>query len=231
MEIKIVVSEDGSNTLYLPHLNETYHSLHGAVQESEHVFLKHGLMHLAQSKKKITVLEVGFGTGLNALLTYRLAMNEGIPIEYHSIEAFPLPEAIVKQLNYPTIFAAEKLDEFFHYLQSSAWDKDHRLGTNFIFHKYLTRLEDFNPAGLKADVVFYDAFAPGKQPEMWETDKFQKLHSLMNEGGILVSYCASGQFKRNLKDAGFMVETLPGPPGKKEMTRGLRNTEINLTEI
>jgi tRNA U34 5-methylaminomethyl-2-thiouridine-forming methyltransferase MnmC len=219
MEIKIVISEDGSNTLYLPELNETYHSLHGAVQESEHVFLKQGLMHFAQKSRKMTVLEVGFGTGLNALLTYRLAMNEGMQVDYHTIEAFPLPEEIVKQLNYPSIFAAEKLDEFFQYLHSCAWEKDHRLAADFIFHKYLTKLEDFNPPLLKADVVFYDAFAPSKQPEMWETDIFRKLYGLMNPGGILVSYCASGQFKRNLKAAGFKVESLPGPPGKKEMTR------------
>jgi tRNA U34 5-methylaminomethyl-2-thiouridine-forming methyltransferase MnmC len=160
---------------------------------------------------------------LNALLTHRLAMHEGLQIDYHTIEAFPLPEEIVRQLNYPAIFRAEKLDEFFQYLHSSAWNKDHRLAAGFIFHKYLTRLEDFNPPGLKADVVFYDAFAPGKQPEMWELDKFQKIYSLMNEGGVLVSYCASGQFKRNLKAAGFIVETLSGPPGKKEMTRGIRN--------
>ncbi|HXA02825.1 MAG TPA: tRNA (5-methylaminomethyl-2-thiouridine)(34)-methyltransferase MnmD [Cytophagaceae bacterium] len=222
MEIKIVVSEDGSNTLYLPHLNETYHSLHGAVQESEHVFLKHGIFHLSSSKKKLTVLEIGFGTGLNALLTYRLAINIGVQIDYHTIEAFPLKDEIVKQLNYPSIFAAEKLDEFFYYLHSCAWDKPHHLSANFIFHKYLTRLEEFNPQDLKADVVFYDAFAPGKQPEMWELDKFEKLHALLNPGGVLVSYCASGQFKRNLKAAGFIVESLPGPPGKKEMTRGVR---------
>jgi tRNA U34 5-methylaminomethyl-2-thiouridine-forming methyltransferase MnmC len=222
MEIKIVISEDGSNTLYLPHLNETYHSLHGAVQESEHVFLKHGLMHLAKENKKMTVLEVGFGTGLNALLSYRLAMNEGIQINYNTIEAYPLPEEIIRQLNYPTIFAAEKLDEFFRYLHSCDWDKDHRLSVNFLFHKYLTRLEDFNAGGLKADIIFYDAFAPGKQPEMWEPDKFEKIYSLLNKGGILVSYCASGQFKRNLKAAGFKIESLPGPPGKKEMTRGTK---------
>jgi tRNA U34 5-methylaminomethyl-2-thiouridine-forming methyltransferase MnmC len=222
MEIKIVVSEDGSNTLYLPELNETYHSLHGAVQESEHVFLKHGLIHFAQKSKKMTVLEVGFGTGLNALLTYRLAMNEGMQINYHTLEAFPLPEEIVKQLNYPSIFSAEKLDEFFQYLHSCTWEKDHGLGADFIFHKYLTKLEDFNPPELKADIVFYDAFAPGKQPEMWELDKFEKIYALMNPGGILVSYCASGQFKRNLKAAGFEVESLPGPPGKKEMIRGVK---------
>jgi tRNA U34 5-methylaminomethyl-2-thiouridine-forming methyltransferase MnmC len=222
MEIKIVISEDGSNTLYLPHLNETYHSLHGAVQESEHVFLKNGVCHLSSSKKKLTILEVGFGTGLNALLTYRLAMNEGIQIDYHTIEAFPLKDEIVKQLNYPTFFAAEKLDEFFYYLHSCVWNRSHQLSMNFLFHKYLTKLEEFNPADLKADVVFYDAFAPGKQPEMWEPDKFEKIYSFMNPGGVLVSYCASGQFKRNLKAAGFTIEALPGPPGKKEMTRGTR---------
>ncbi|MFL5730546.1 MAG: tRNA (5-methylaminomethyl-2-thiouridine)(34)-methyltransferase MnmD [Cytophagaceae bacterium] len=222
MEIKIVVSEDGSNTLYRPDLNETYHSLHGAVQESEHVFLKHGIMHLAQKKKNLSILEVGFGTGLNALLSYRLSMQEGLQIEYHTVEAFPLPDDLVKQLNYPSIFAAEKLDEFFQYMHACAWEKDHKLGSGFSFHKYLTRLEDFNPEGLKADVIFYDAFAPAKQPEMWEVDKFQKMYSLLNVGGILVSYCASGQFKRNLKAAGFAVEALQGPPGKKEMTRGVK---------
>jgi tRNA U34 5-methylaminomethyl-2-thiouridine-forming methyltransferase MnmC len=222
MEIKIVISEDGSNTLYLPQLNETYHSLHGAIQESEHVFLKHGICHVSATKKNLTVLEVGFGTGLNALLTYRLAISGALQIDYHTIEAFPLSDEIVKQLNYPAIFAAEKLDEFFNYLHSCAWNKSHRLNANFIFQKYLTRLEEFNPSALKADVVFYDAFAPGKQPEMWDLDKFEKIHALMNPEGILVSYCASGQFKRNLKSAGFTVESLPGPPGKKEMTRGVK---------
>jgi tRNA U34 5-methylaminomethyl-2-thiouridine-forming methyltransferase MnmC len=222
MEIKIVVSEDGSNTLYLPHLNETYHSLRGAVQESEHVFLKHGIDHLSSAKKKLTILEVGFGTGLNALLTYRLAMNDALQIDYHTIEAYPLSDEIVKQLNYPSFFASEKLDEFFHYLHSCTWNRSHKLSAHFIFHKYLTKLEEFNPGDLKADVIFYDAFAPGKQPEMWELDKFEKIYKLLSPGGILVSYCASGQFKRNLKAARFTVESLPGPPGKKEMTRGVK---------
>ena len=225
MEIKIVISEDGSNTLYLPHLNETYHSLHGAVQESEHVFLKYGVSHLSSAKKKLTILEVGFGTGLNALLAYRFAIDHAVQIDYHTIEAFPLKDEVVKQLNYPGIFAAEKLDEFFYYLHSCPWDKSHRMNSDFIFHKYLTRLETFDPESIKADVVFYDAFAPGKQPEMWEPDKFEKMYALMNPGGILVSYCASGQFKRNLKAAGFRVESLPGPPGKKEMTRGVKGTQ------
>ena len=215
---QLIQSEDGSHTIYLPELNETYHSTHGALQESRHVFIKYGLEEIAKNNKTITVFEVGFGTGLNALLTLQAAQQLGLTINYHTLEPYPLSEELVKGLNYPSFFEPE-LQKLFYRMHSVAFEEMIELTANFNFTKYKTTLQDFNTA-LKADVVYFDAFAPNKQPEVWSYSNLQKVYSLLRLEGILVSYCARGQFKRDLKALGLQVEALPGPPGKKEMTRG-----------
>jgi|SRR6185437_2597570 len=218
MSHQLIQSEDGSHTIYLPALNETYHSTHGALQESQHVFIKYGLEEAAKNTKELTVFEVGFGTGLNALLTLQKSIQSNLTINYHTLEPYPLSEELVKSLNYPSFFEPD-LQQLFYKMHNSAFEEVVELTSNFRFTKYKTTLQDFSKE-LKADVVYFDAFAPNKQPEVWSYSNLQKVYDLLNSHGILVSYCARGQFKRDLKALGMQVEALPGPPGKKEMTRG-----------
>lgn len=219
-EIKIIESGDGSHTLFHAALNETYHSMHGAVQESEHVFIQYGLEPLLSTKKMIKIFEVGFGTGLNAWLTYKKIANSEIKITYHSLEPYPLKEDIYTQLNYTKGSEDKNLQDFFLQLHHAEWDTEIELNNNFTLRKIKQTLEDYIVTDQNFDLVYYDAFAPSKQAEVWLPENIQKVYSLLNKEGILVTYCARGQFKRDLKEIGFLVETLPGPPGKKEMTRG-----------
>jgi tRNA U34 5-methylaminomethyl-2-thiouridine-forming methyltransferase MnmC len=225
MDIQVIISEDGSSTLYLPKMNESYHSFHGAVQESEHVFIKSGLEYISQSKKTVTIFEVGFGTGLNVLLTLIFARKHNLNIDYYSIEAFPLEQQIVEQLNYAEKINDSSAPDLFSKIHNSKWNSKELITEKFYLTKIHSKLEEADLSKIKADLVYFDAFAPSKQPEMWSEENFRKIKEAMNKGGVLVSYCASGQFKRTLKSLGFSIESLPGPPGKKEMTRGLINFE------
>jgi tRNA U34 5-methylaminomethyl-2-thiouridine-forming methyltransferase MnmC len=222
-EIKIVESEDGSHTLFHTGLNETYHSMHGAVQESEHVFIQAGLeQKIPAPENTLHIFEVGFGTGLNAWLTYKRVAGTDLKVVYHSIEPFPLGEEIYSKLNYVQTTEDEALRDFFSTLHKAPWNEEVTLNSNFTLKKIKSRLEEYQlPVGI-FDIIYYDAFAPSKQAEMWLPENIQKAHALLNKGGLLVTYCARGQFKRDLKAVGFLVETLPGPPGKKEMTRGVK---------
>lgn len=219
MEIKIVVSGDGSHTLYLPGMDETYHSLHGAMQETMHVFIEAGLNKFLEKKNHISILEIGFGTGLNALMTYRETLKKDIFIEYHTLEPFPLPAEIYRQLNYPSLIHEVGIAEVFSVLHESAAGDKITVSPRFSFVKYLAGIEAFNPSPFQVDLVYFDAFAPKKQPPVWVPENLNKIHGFMANEGVLVTYCAGGQFRRDLKNAGFRVEILPGPPGKKEMTR------------
>ncbi len=216
-EIKIEVTEDGSHTLYLPEMGEHYHSTHGAVQESQHVYIQRGLENCG--KKQVYILEIGFGTGLNALLSYRFAKTNNLNIFYHTVELFPLEEQLTYQFNY-----VENTDEedFFRRLHQCAWDKEVKLTTQFTIFKNKTdiTLKDRLHSFKKFDLVYFDAFGPDKQPEMWDEKIFQQIYNLCNEGAILVTYCAKGEVRRRLQRVGFLVERLPGPPGKREILRG-----------
>lgn len=220
MLIEFRISKDGSHTLFLPHLNETYHSLHGAIQESLYVFIEAGLAQTDKKDKEIVVLEIGFGTGLNALLTLMYACQENKKISYHTLEPFPLPDEVFEKLNYIDLLDASDFKEDFLAMHEAENGKTLQLRESFSFCRYMTSLEKFTAGDFQADVVYFDAFAPAKQPEVWSLDNLQKVKRLMRNPGIFVTYCASGQFKRDLKQAGFEVETMQGPPGKKEMTRG-----------
>lgn len=221
-EVQIIETEDGSHSLYVPSLNETYHSFHGAIRESRHVFIKQGLEHwlFQNEKNRASILEIGFGTGLNALLAIEIALLKKVNIFYHTLEPYPLEDKVVKLLNYPALMQNESLQEYFSLLHTSAWNEPIALDPFFTIQKQLSKLEEFNTEAHKFDVVFFDAFAPNKQAELWTYEMLEKVYNLMAPNGILVTYCAKGQLKRDLKSIGFEVETLPGPPGKKEMVRG-----------
>ncbi len=217
---KIITTEDGSHSLYNEKLNETYHSFHGAHQESNHVFIQSGLTYLIQTKKlnPINILEVGFGTGLNAILSLQSADRHQVQINYETLENYPLPGEIVDSLNYKDFLMKEEYHAYFDQIHRVPWNKKVDIMCNFRISKMLTDVQDYTSAK-QFDLVYFDAFAPSKQPELWTVAILKQIANCMVNKGILVTYCAKGQFKRDLESLGFEVETLPGPPGKKEMTR------------
>jgi tRNA U34 5-methylaminomethyl-2-thiouridine-forming methyltransferase MnmC len=217
--ISIKQTEDGSHTLYNKELDETYHSTHGAIQEANHVFIINGIE--AILAKEISVLEVGFGTGLNAILTYNYAKENNKKISYTGLETFPLSKEIITQLNYRYQVADFDLDVFSK-MHKSIWNVENEIDLYFSLCKINKSLQEFIIED-KFDVIYYDAFGPRAQKEMWEKPLFEKLFEMLNSGGKLVTYCAMGQFKRDLKSCGFVVKSVPGPPGKREMTIGFKN--------
>lgn len=219
--IQIISTADGSHSLLNTALNETYHSVHGAVQESLHVFIKNGLDFFCErsAQTPVRILEVGFGTGLNALLTAQRASAINRNIHYTTLEAFPLSSEIWSQLNYADSPEAKDL---FQKIHAAAWSKDEVISTNFTLSKREITLQLFEADYSFFDVVYFDAFAPGKQPEMWFIDILEKVVQKLTTNGVFVTYCAKGQLKRDLKSLNMLVETLNGPPGKKEMVRALK---------
>lgn len=216
-----MITEDGSQTLYLPELDEHYHSIHGAVGESLHIYIEQGLMF--SGKKTLSILEIGFGTGLNAYLSYCYAKKENLNIDYYSLEKYPLTRQEYELLNYPKIIFPEHARTFSS-LHEAEWNKKVKISENFHVSKIHTDLLTFQfDGGAKFDLVYYDAFAPGKQPEMWTEDILHKVAASVKKGGIIVTYCAKGSVRRILTDAGFIMERIPGPKGKKEILRGKKN--------
>jgi tRNA U34 5-methylaminomethyl-2-thiouridine-forming methyltransferase MnmC len=212
MKITFETTADGSHTLFLPEMDEHYHSVNGAIQESKHVYLEAGFKQCR--KPEIHILEMGFGTGLNALLTALEAENQKIKVFYTGLEKFPLSSQIISQLNYSEINRA-----IFQAIHQAGWEKSERINPYFYLKKIETDFRDFNFPD-KYDVVYYDAFAPNKQPEVWSQEIFDGIFSAMNPDGILTTYCAKGNIRRMMRQAGFIVERIPGPPGKREMLRG-----------
>lgn len=230
MEVKIIKTDDGSHSLYVPELKETYHSFHGAIQESNYVFINNGLLYWIKlnPQKPVNILEVGFGTGLNVLLTFTEAIHKNLNIFITTLEPFPLDTSIIEKLNYGHLlkerkpFISVNYREVFKKIHQAPWKEIIQLSPKVLLQKQKSTLENIPEERDKYDLVFFDAFAPNKQPELWTVDILKKTYRLMREGGILITYCAQGQFKRNLKMAGFTIETIPGPPGKKEMVRAAK---------
>ncbi|MDX2250069.1 MAG: tRNA (5-methylaminomethyl-2-thiouridine)(34)-methyltransferase MnmD [Bacteroidia bacterium] len=216
--VEHIITKDGSSTLYSPGFDEHYHSVHGAIQESMHVFIRSGL-DLLKDREEIKLLEMGFGTGLNVLLTYFCAGN--LRIDYTTLEAYPLSEEQICSLNYPeaTGFAGAK--EVFQKVHEAPWDCKAVIRETFNLEKVHTRIEDYQTEK-KFDLVYYDAFAPTSQPELWEDAMLAKIYEWVRPGGIFVTYSAKSSVRRGLIAAGFVVEKIPGPPGKREMLRGRR---------
>ena len=217
--IRLITTDDGSHSLFVPTLNETYHSFHGAVQESRHVFIDMSLKPKATESNKLKVFEVGFGTGLNALLTCEYASLHQLQVDYYSIEAFPVDAEMAQQLNYGSFVKAEGADEWFTNIHKSVWDQTCSITPYFSLHKIHKKLESYPISHNEYDIIYFDAFAPNKQAELWDLDILESMSRAMKPGGLFVTYCAKGQLKRDLASLGLSVETLPGPPGKKEMVR------------
>lgn len=216
---KLHITEDGSHTLFVPELDESYHSVYGAIQESQHVFLKHGFQTIRKSR--IRILETGFGTGLNVLLTLAEAARRRTVIYYHTVDKYPVEANEYKIFNYEQFIEGIPGGTLIR-MHEAQWNKEIRFAPHFSFYKELSDFRDMNPQG-PFDLVYYDAFDPQKQPDLWTEDIFCRISRLLNPGGILVSYTSKGSVRRALESCGFHVEKIPGPPGKREMIRAIRS--------
>lgn len=219
MHREIKKTGDGSATLFVPELKEHYHSINGAVQESQHVFIERGLNQI--KSEQINILEIGFGTGLNALLTL-LRQNTSTRVEYHSLENSPLDWAMIEKMEYPEFLnLSEKEAENFQLMHTGAWNEMLVISEQFKLKKINEVIQEYiSPE--QFNLVYYDAFAPDVQPEMWEEEIFKKLFTMMKSESILVTYCAKGEVRRRLQRSGLSTERLPGPPGKWEMLRATK---------
>lgn len=214
---KIITTEDGSHSLFLEEINESYHSTHGAIQESNHIFILNALSLV--SKKEISILEMGFGTGLNAALALAYAQQHNKKIHFTTIEKFPLSEAIYSQLNYAS--KCNITQEQFQTLHNTDWNSWQEVDPNFKIRKIKGNMEEWKEL-LAYDVIFFDAFSPDKQPELWSEAVFQNMYDSAKEEAILTTYCAKGVVRRNMQKVGFNVERLKGPPGKREILRAIK---------
>ena len=224
MHREIIITKDGSHSISIPELNVTYHSVHGAIQESQHVFIKAGLMDsgLFDYVGIHHILEVGFGTGLNALLTLKEADQHKNRIYYTAIEPDPLTKDEYSLLNYCEQLNIPAYQSLFEKMHQCGWEEMFEVTDNFRITKRRCKLTDFTTNDL-FDIIYFDAFAPAAQPELWTKDIFEKLYTLMKPGAILVTYCSKGEVRRNMQATGFKVEKVPGPPGKREMIRAYRS--------
>jgi len=217
-----VITKDGSDTISIPEMNVTYHSIHGAIQESMHVFIGEGWNYIHSPETHI--LEMGFGTGLNALLTLIEAEKKQTRVHYMALELFPLEQQEIGTLNYCTQLGRPDLQTVYEILHRCEWEKDIATAPFFTLHKKKEDLISFS-TGLSFDLVYFDAFGPGAQPELWTKQVFEKLYNFLKPGGILVTYCSKSDVRRNMQAAGFTVEKVPGPWGKREMLRAVRSRE------
>ena len=222
MQRHLIVTNDGSQSISVPELHVAYHSIHGAITESLHVFIEAGwkLIVTKFPSQSIHILEMGLGTGLNAFLTLVEAERVSVPVSYEALELFPLLPSEFAGLEYASRIASDK-ENLFQKIHSSPWEEEVSIANYFTLTKRNCSLLDYS-SSKKFHLVYFDAFAPAAQPELWTTEVFEKLFSMTLPGGALVTYCAKGDVRRAMKQAGFEVEKLKGPPGKREMLRASR---------
>lgn len=219
--VELIVTEDGSSTLKSNQFEALYHSRHGAIQESQVVFIEAGLHRQLAQHKTLDILEMGFGTGLNAFLTYLEVKDRDVSIHYTSVEAYPIPMAAAESLNYVEQLNGTTEDGAV-FLQMHAFENTPTaLSDAFVFTKAVQPFEAI-VAEAAYDLLYYDAFAPAVQPQLWDTEAFERAFRALRPGGVLTTYCAKGVVKRTLKACGFEVEALPGPIGKREITRAIK---------
>ena len=234
MKREILITKDGSTTIHLPDWNEQYHSVNGAIQEAYHVFIDAGLTKILETKTKdildkisqkseitrtdISILEIGFGTGLNAFITLLEAEKKSFNINYVGVEAYPVLDDEISQLNYISELKAEEKSFVFKKLHSVSWEEKHQISDHFSLKKrkqFFQEIKDEN----QFDLIYFDAFGATNQPELWTVEIFEKMFSALKPNGILTTYSAKGSVRRAMQAVGFTVERLPGPPGKREMLR------------
>ena len=222
LPVELKITGDGSHTLFVPGLQEHYHSVFGAVTESNHIFIEAGFNYVCRNQKKVQILEIGFGTGLNALLTYFVSVEQGCDVEYTAIELNPVNEDIYSKLNYQEFLKIPGAREIFMKMHETPWGDHIQFSPNFLLKKIKISLEAFHPAISAFDLIYFDAFGPDIQPEMWTAEVFIKMATCLKKQGVLVTYSTKGTVKRNLSAAGFLLEKLPGPIGKREILRAVK---------
>ena len=239
MKREIIITTDGSTTIHIPDWNEQYHSKHGAIQEAYHVFIKHGLHHfcdqfcypelvseshkkiLSKKFKEISILEIGFGTGLNAFITLLEAEKLNINIDYVGVEGYPVSADEINQLNYSKALRSPNSEALFKNLHEVSWEEKHKITTNFQLIKQQKMFDKVNETNVY-NLIYFDAFGARVQPELWTETIFKSMFKALKSGGVLVTYSAKGSVRRAMQAVGFTVEKLPGPPGKREMLRGCK---------
>ena len=221
---EIFVTEDGSHSIFSKKYGVSYHSKFGALKEAEHVFIDAALRFKAVIQKKISILEIGFGTGLNAFITLLEAKKRNLSVNYVGVEAFPISMEQAGALNYSELIEYEETQELFMHLHHSEWNIPLQITEQFNLEKVQKKIEDLNYQN-QFDIIYFDAFAPDAQPELWNQEILTKMYEALLPDGILVTYCAKGVVKRTLKKIGFFVEALPGPPRKREMTRAIKSID------
>ncbi len=222
-ERKIVITNDGSHTIFDPVLKSHFHSIHGAITESKHVFIKHGLETLIHTKPVLRIFEFGFGTGLNAYLSFLKSLDCTTELFYQAIDSNPLELELAQKLNYSNWAASELATKSFMDFHSCPWNQWNTFHNRFSLYKMQIEWESLNTAEL-FDLVYFDAFDPVCQPELWDLHSFERIYNMMSIDSVLCTYCAKGVVRRNLKEVGFRIESLPGPPGKREMTRAIKTS-------
>ncbi|MEM6892247.1 MAG: tRNA (5-methylaminomethyl-2-thiouridine)(34)-methyltransferase MnmD [Bacteroidota bacterium] len=221
MKRKIIVTADGSKTIQIEDWNEQYHSIHGAVQEAYHVFIKSGFWHVQTKEQPLRILEMGFGTGLNALITLYEAQIRDVPVEYVGIERFPVSLEEALQLEYTEMLQWFEYESVYRKMHEISWETVHQLTPNFGLMKCQQDFFEVNQSSL-FNLVYFDAFGARVQPELWTVALFEKMYKALKLDGVLVTYSAKGSVRRALQEVGFVVERLPGPPGKREMLRATK---------
>ena len=222
--MQLITTADGSHTLFSEEFNEIYHSRFGAMDESLHVYIQSGLQYYvaANHPAQLRIFEMGFGTGLNALLSLIEAPKQHLKIYYEAVELYPISIETVKELNYSAIIENEKYRPPFHSMHLSTWGTENTITPDFILKKVKASLGDYSIANNSFHIIYYDAFAPEVQPELWTEDIMRKMYDALVPGGVLVTYCSKSAFRRALKAAGFTVQKLPGQRGKREIVRAVK---------
>jgi tRNA U34 5-methylaminomethyl-2-thiouridine-forming methyltransferase MnmC len=220
MKRQVITTADGSTSIHIPEWDENYHSKHGAIQEAQHVFIKNGL-HLFEGKS-ISILEIGFGTGLNAFITYLEAKKSNQIIDYVGVEAYPVEAEFLELMNYPLELLVQNEASVYEAMHKIDWNKRVSISETFSLTKRKQFFEEINDHET-FDLIYFDAFGYRVQPELWSAVIFNKMFKALKFGGVLVTYAARSSIKKNMTEAGFTVEKLSGPPGKREMMRARKN--------
>ncbi|MCK5856557.1 MAG: tRNA (5-methylaminomethyl-2-thiouridine)(34)-methyltransferase MnmD [Bacteroidales bacterium] len=217
---ELIITDDGSHSICVPELDESYHSSHGAIQEARHIYIKDALVFSAKHGSNLNVLEIGFGTGLNTFLSYQYALENGLRIHYHGVEKYPLLESEYSQLNYSGDENSQH--ELFLKLHQSDWEREEKINDFFTLYKEQKDIRLLQLPDNFYDVVYFDAFGPDVQPDLWSEKVFRKIFHSMKEGAVMTTYSVKGQVRRVMKTVGFSVEKIPGPSGKREITRAVK---------
>lgn len=219
MDRKVIITSDGSTTIHIPEWDEQYHSIHGAIQEAKHVFIKNGLSLF--NNQKLSILEMGFGTGLNSFITFLEAEKYKLSVDYVGVEAYPISNEVVEELNYVSELKAEDFDSVFDAMHSEGWEVKNEISSKFTLTKrkqFFNDIKDIDTFNL----IYFDAFGSRVQPDLWTEEIFKLMYNSLKRNGVLVTYSAKGSVRRAMQAVGFTVERLEGPPGKREMLRATK---------